>query len=247
MDKFLQLAVYMREVFTAQPLHKFVHGFLLLDTKLQLWVLDRSGPYPTGFIDIDENPEVLIYVITAYMLMSDEELGIDISVRHQQGQTIITVTDANTQETRTLILEAEPLITQKAIVSRGTTCYRALDGTYVVKVSWRAVDRLSEVSILKQARDVRGVSQLICSRDDSKISELRKDLTITSEMKRDVHPDDSLMTTTVEPIEADPLIMAKSNEQSMSEKCKGRTEDSIGDDGDHRSKRIRVLDIARLA
>ncbi|CAD6500897.1 BgTH12-06601 [Blumeria graminis f. sp. triticale] len=247
MDKFLQLAVYMQEVFTAQPLRKFQHGFLLLDTKLQLWVFDRSGPYSTGFTDIGESPEVLVYAITAYMLMSDEELGIDTLVRHEQDQTIITVIDANTQEPRTLILEAEPLFVQGAIVARGTACYRALDGTYVVKISWRAVDRLSEVSLLMQARDVRGVARLIGSRDDSKISELREGLTITSEMERDVHPDDSLMTTTVEPIEAGPSIPAEINEHCTSEKRKDRAEDSIGDDGDQRKKRIRVSDIARVA
>ncbi|SZF02675.1 unnamed protein product [Blumeria hordei] len=250
MDKFLQLAVYMREVFTAQPLRNFVHGFLLLDTKLQLWVFDRSGPYSTGFIEIGENPEVLIYVITAYMLMSDEELGIDTSVRHEKGQTIMTVTDAITQEPRTLILEAEPFVRQKAIVSRGTTCYRALDGTYVVKISWRAVDRLSEVSLLIQARNVRGVARLIGSWDDSKISKLREDLTITSEMERDVHPDDTIMTTTVQPIEAGPSIPTESHEQSMSAKRKGRAEGSVGDDGDdgeQSSKRIRVSDVARSA
>ncbi|CAD6500917.1 BgTH12-06621 [Blumeria graminis f. sp. triticale] len=247
MDKFLQLAVYMREVFTAQPLRKFVHGFLLLDTKLQLWVFDRSGPYSTGFIDIGENPEVFVYVITAYMMMSDEELGIDTLVQYEKNQTIITITDANTKEPRNLILEAEPFFAQRVIVSRSTACYRALDGTYVVKISWRAVDRLSEVNLLMQARDVRGVARQIGSRDDSKISELRKGLKITSEMKRDVHPDDSLMIMTVETIGAGPSIPAESNEHSMSEKRKGRTEDSIGDDGDQRSKRMRVWDIARVA
>ncbi|SZF02655.1 unnamed protein product [Blumeria hordei] len=247
MDKFLQLAVYMREVFTAQPLRNFVHGFLLLDTKLQLWVFDRSGPYSTGFIEIGENPEVLIYVITAYMLMSDEELGIDTSVRHEKGQTIMTVTDAITQEPRTLILEAEPFVRQKAIVSRGTTCYRALDGTFVVKISWRAVDRLSEVRLLIQARNVRGVARLIGSWDDTKISKLREDLTITSEMERDVHPDDTIMTTTVEPIEAGPSIPTESNDQSKSAKRKGRAEGSVGDDGEQSSKRIRVSDVVRSA
>ena len=216
-------------------------------TRNRNWVFDRLGPRSTGFIDIGENPEKLIYVITAYMLMSDKELAIDTTVRHKKAQIIITVTDANTQEPRTLILEAEPFIAQRAIGSRGTACYRALDRTYVVKISWRAVDRLSEVSLLMQARDVRGVARLIGSRDDSKISELRKGLTITGEMKRDVHLDDSLMTKTVEPIEAGPSIPAESNEQSMSEKRQGRAEDSIGDDGDQRSKRIRVSDIARQA
>ncbi|SZF02652.1 unnamed protein product [Blumeria hordei] len=247
MDKFLQLAVYMREVFTAQPLRNFVHGFLLLDTKLQLWVFDRSGPYSTGFIEIGENPEVLIYVITASMLMSDEELGIDTSVRHEKGQTIMTVTDAITKEPRTLILEAEPFVRQKAIVSRGTTCYRALVVTFVVKISWRAVDRLSEVSLLIRARNVRGVARLIGSWDDTKISKLREDLTITSEMERDVHPDDTIMTTTVEPIEAGPSIPTESNEQSTSAKRKGRAEGSVGDDGEQSSKRIRVSDVVRSA
>ncbi|SZF02648.1 unnamed protein product [Blumeria hordei] len=250
MDQFLQLAVYMRKVFTAQPLRNFVHGFLLLDTKLQLWVFDRSGSYSTGFIEIGENPEMLIYVITAYMLMSDEELGIDTSVRHKKGQTNMTITVANTQGPCTLILEAEPLIREKAIVSRVTTCYRALDGTFVVKISWRAVDRLSEVSLLIQARDVRGVARLIGSWDDTKTSEMREDLTLTSEVKRDVHPDDTIMKTTVEPMEAGPTIPTESNEQSRSAKRKGRAEGIVGDEGDNgdqRSKKTRVSDIARLA
>lgn len=41
-SKFLQLSVYMREVFMAQPLRRFVHGFLLFGTKLQLWVFIRN-------------------------------------------------------------------------------------------------------------------------------------------------------------------------------------------------------------
>ncbi|SZF05205.1 unnamed protein product [Blumeria hordei] len=35
-DKFLQLSVYMREVFSAQPLRQFAHGFLMFGTQLQL-------------------------------------------------------------------------------------------------------------------------------------------------------------------------------------------------------------------
>ncbi|CAD6501077.1 BgTH12-06776 [Blumeria graminis f. sp. triticale] len=41
-SKFLQLSVYMREVFMAQPLRRFVHGFLLFGTKLQLWISWRA-------------------------------------------------------------------------------------------------------------------------------------------------------------------------------------------------------------
>ncbi|CAD6501843.1 BgTH12-02089 [Blumeria graminis f. sp. triticale] len=41
-DKFLQLSVYMREVFAAQPLRRFVHGFLMFGTQLQLWISWRA-------------------------------------------------------------------------------------------------------------------------------------------------------------------------------------------------------------
>ncbi|SZF03608.1 unnamed protein product [Blumeria hordei] len=51
-DKFLQLSVYMRELFAAQPLRQFAHGFLMFGTQLQLWVYDPSGPYSSDFIEI---------------------------------------------------------------------------------------------------------------------------------------------------------------------------------------------------
>ncbi|SZF03592.1 unnamed protein product [Blumeria hordei] len=79
-DKFLQLSAYMRELFAAQPLRRFAQGFLMFGTQLQLWVYDRSGPYSSDFIEIRENPEKLLYVIAAYMMMSNDELGIDSSI-----------------------------------------------------------------------------------------------------------------------------------------------------------------------
>ena len=44
----LQLARYMRDVFTAQPIRRFIHGFFLHGTTMELWVFDRSGPYSSG-------------------------------------------------------------------------------------------------------------------------------------------------------------------------------------------------------
>ncbi|SZF06422.1 unnamed protein product [Blumeria hordei] len=57
LDKFLQLCVYMSEVFLAQPLRHFVHGLILFGTQLQLWVFDRSGPYCEPNIDVGESQE----------------------------------------------------------------------------------------------------------------------------------------------------------------------------------------------
>lgn len=52
----LQLAKYMRDAFTARPTRRFVHGFFLHGTLMELWVFDRSGPYSSGEFDIHEEP-----------------------------------------------------------------------------------------------------------------------------------------------------------------------------------------------
>lgn len=44
----LKLARYMRDVFTVQLARRFVHGFFLHHTTMELWVLDRSEPYSSG-------------------------------------------------------------------------------------------------------------------------------------------------------------------------------------------------------
>ncbi|CCU76485.1 serine/threonine-protein kinase Sgk2, partial [Blumeria hordei DH14] len=151
-SKLLQLSIYMREVFIAQPLRRFVHGFLLFGSQLQLWVFDRSGPMSSGFIDIGENPEKLVYVITAYMLMSDNELGLDSNFVQEHDRTLIKVEGPETDNRLMLILEPFPFIVQRSIVSRGTTVYRGLYERFVVKTSWRAVGRMSEDELLGKAR-----------------------------------------------------------------------------------------------
>ena len=56
----LQLGRYMRDVFTAQPARRFIHGFFLSGTTMELWVFDRSGPYSSGEFDIHKEPEHFI-------------------------------------------------------------------------------------------------------------------------------------------------------------------------------------------
>ncbi len=45
---FLRLVKYMRDIFSVQPTRRFVHGFLLHGSTMELWVFDRSGPYKLG-------------------------------------------------------------------------------------------------------------------------------------------------------------------------------------------------------
>jgi Fungal protein kinase len=67
--------------------------------------------------------------------MTEEELDLDTFI-HQEGQhSSVAVVNATTGEDVTLDLKASPFIIQRAIISRGTFCYRTTDQRYVVKFS----------------------------------------------------------------------------------------------------------------
>ena len=72
----LQLARYMCDALTAQPTGRFIYGFFLHSTIIELWVFDRSGPYSSGESDIHEEPKKFIRAIAGYAMMDDEELGL---------------------------------------------------------------------------------------------------------------------------------------------------------------------------
>lgn len=58
--KFLQVGMYVRDVFSVQLTRRFVHAFTFLGTMMELWVFDRSGPYSSGSFDIHSEPEKFI-------------------------------------------------------------------------------------------------------------------------------------------------------------------------------------------
>ncbi|SZF05395.1 unnamed protein product [Blumeria hordei] len=246
-DKFLQLSVYMRELFAAQPLRRFAHGFLMFGTQLQLWIYDRSGPYSSDFIEIRENPEKLLYVIAAYMMMSNDELGFDSSIYQDKKKTIITVIDADTLKEKKLYLQPQPFIKQNAIVSRGTTVFLSLDRTFVVKISWRAVGRKSEAELLLKARNVRGLATLIGSVDTCKISQLRSGLSFTEGMKKDIHPAESKMTTACNSAQSGSLNSGENVELNEGVKRGSESIDSANKVILRKSKRACVVNISRQA
>lgn len=177
--KFVQLATYVRDVFSAQPTRRFVHGFLLFATQMQLWVFDRSGAFSSTTFDIFEDPERFIRAISGYALMNNEELGLDTFIQKDGKRTSVTIADATTGEDRVFELEATPFIFQRSIASRGTTCYRTTNGKQVVKFSWRAAERLPESNHLQAARNVPGIPKLEGSRDVTSIKALRDGLTFS--------------------------------------------------------------------
>ena len=186
-EKFLQLARYARNVFSDQPRRRFVHGFIIFHTKLELHVFDRSGTFCSEPFDIHEEPERFIRVIAGYCMMSDEELGLDTFIEREGSNDFVTVTDEASGEDRRLHLESWPIARQVAIVGRGTSCYRTVDSKSVVNFSWVSNRSPTEPDLLRLARQrkVKGVPRLIGHRRTITTGELRSSLTF--DKKRQLH------------------------------------------------------------
>ncbi|KAH6667434.1 hypothetical protein B0J14DRAFT_619990 [Halenospora varia] len=136
----VQLAGYAREVFGSQP--------------------DRSGPYSSEKFDIHREPERFVKVIAGYALMTDAELGLNTFIKHDENGKFIVTRDVR------ISLEGKPIASTKAIVYRGTTCYRgrrsdSIDWEYVVKFAWPSDKRHREGDLLKlgKERGVKGIAE----------------------------------------------------------------------------------------
>ena len=187
-EKFLQLARYARNVFSAQPRRKFVHGFIIFHTKLELHVFDRSGTFCSEPFDIHEEPERFICTIAGYCMMGDEELGLNTSIEREESMEFVTIADEASGEGRQLQLESWPIARQAAIVGRGTSCYRTVDSKSVVKFSWVSTSRSpTEPDLLRLARQkkVKGIPRLIGHRRAITIGEMRSSLSFAK--KRQLH------------------------------------------------------------
>lgn len=149
---------------------------------MELWVFDRSGPYSSGEFDIHEELEKFIEVIVGYAMMDDEELGLDTFIELNDTGRFITISrDAIGKENRMQLNEV-PFVKQRAIVCRGTTCFRSSDQADVVKFSWTFDKRPPEADHLRLTREkgVEGIARLIEYQRITSISELRSELIFPS-------------------------------------------------------------------
>ncbi|KAG6071946.1 hypothetical protein E4U33_003425 [Claviceps sp. LM78 group G4] len=53
---------------------------------METWVFDRSGPYSGATFNVHEEPEKFVQVLCGYLMMSDEELGLDILTEEKDGR-----------------------------------------------------------------------------------------------------------------------------------------------------------------
>ncbi|VCU39387.1 Bgt-20073 [Blumeria graminis f. sp. tritici] len=158
--KYHQLTRYIREIFYAQPLRRFVHGFVVHGLHAEFWILDRSGAYSSGEISLIENEEKLVRALSSYAFMSDEELGLDTTIRCVNGKSYINIRDNKDASEREIEIDPEPISRPETIVTRANVCHRTKDEMYMVKFSWGSGTERSELDYLELAKPVNGVVDL---------------------------------------------------------------------------------------
>ncbi|CAD6503685.1 BgTH12-03344 [Blumeria graminis f. sp. triticale] len=160
-EKFYQLSRIALQVFYTQPLRHFVHGFTAFESNFELWVINRSGAYSSGLFNIEVDKEKFVRAICSYLLMSDQELGIDSSIQKVNGRSSVSIYDEKQKETRKFIINPKPFFMVGTIVTRGTTCFETSDKSKVVKYSWVRTPGKSEIDLLQLAHGVEGVAEYV--------------------------------------------------------------------------------------
>ncbi|CAD6500101.1 BgTH12-04204 [Blumeria graminis f. sp. triticale] len=155
--KFLQLSRCAREVYCAQPLRRFMHGFLMFKEEFELWVFDRSGAYSSGRMGIIDSKEIFVRALCSYLLMSDEELGRDMSILRKNGQSTANFTGSDSNSDQIFEIKPKPVIQSTTLVTRGTTCYKTKDKSTMIKYSWSRSADNAEVRFMKDALPLPGV------------------------------------------------------------------------------------------
>ncbi|XWX00714.1 hypothetical protein V2A60_008735 [Cordyceps javanica] len=120
--------------------------------------------------------------------MNNDAMGLDTFVERKHICRHIMVNDAVGKEKRVEVADKKLLVRQRAIVCRGTTCYRTAEG--VAKFSWRSADRQPpEVKYLTlaAARGVEGVAGIVAHREITRIADLRSGLSFSDWTQHKFH------------------------------------------------------------
>ncbi|EFY90647.1 serine/threonine-protein kinase Sgk2 [Metarhizium acridum CQMa 102] len=242
----LQIGSAVRNVFAYQPTRFFVHAFSLTGTEMETWIFDRSGPYSGATFDIHEEPEKFIRVMCGYLMMSDEELGLDTFTKAKDNKLFVTIPVETRGKKRKhqLELDPNPIAHQRAIVCRGTSCFLARaagagDFDTVVKYSWTSNMRPPEADLLNKAneRGVKGLARVVGYHEEvTTISKLREGLVFSAPHKFRSVPDS---TTTSFSQSQPPPSHSFSQFHGLSIASNGDGKRKLTDWSSHSSKRSR--------
>ncbi|PSN59265.1 hypothetical protein BS50DRAFT_580135 [Corynespora cassiicola Philippines] len=180
------LVRYAREILSAQDTRRFVLGFTLCGSIMRVWEFDRLGVVGSTPFDINTDARMFVTAILAFLWMSEEELGFDPTILHENGICTHVQRDGGPER-----LWLRELIKRKrSVAGRATTCWKGsvrdeVDCELVIKDSWEYEERPEEGLLLKEATEagVNNVARyyyhetvLVDGRADDVLENVRKGL-----------------------------------------------------------------------
>ncbi|KAI5799245.1 hypothetical protein DFH27DRAFT_88565 [Peziza echinospora] len=192
-DIVLQLASYARQIFGAQPGRLLVHGFSISHTIMRCWQFDRSGISISEAINICEDAERFLRTILGYTTMNERQLGFDPKYLGDGEGPFSPRLDC--QKPKSFCHEnklydlCQTIHHDRSLVSRGTVCHDAIERgsrkQVIIKDSWRSASRTSEGEFWQKAQEnqVWGAPELVEYWDEESISDLRKNLNMSSRVQ----------------------------------------------------------------
>ncbi|KAI1181733.1 hypothetical protein F5B17DRAFT_243669 [Nemania serpens] len=207
----LDIARYVKEVFTAQPTRRFVLAFTLCGSWMRLWEFDRLGGIASEKFNINQDGQRFVSIILGFLWMDDEALGFDPTIIKSEHQQYIEIRQDTKLER--LVLD-KAIRSAHSIVGRATICWKAyLEGDkskpFVIKDSWQFPERDEEGELLQQAthQEITNVARhyyhetvRIQAKDDDIRDNVRRGLDITRASNYRVGRARNLRALTVEAI-----------------------------------------------
>ncbi|KAJ2928389.1 hypothetical protein H1R20_g8696, partial [Candolleomyces eurysporus] len=170
-DQWLQVGVYVRQIFIQQPNRRFVRALLLTENSVRLFHFDRSGGMYSPFINIHDHPDIFIRLVVGLNSLDEPTLGLDTSIRWniEGGRKVdgtLTVQKADgTSQIAYKLCKVDPVIAYYGIRGRATQCWSVSDpgtGTrFLIKDCWKEETRISEHVYLQEAKGLPGVVQMV--------------------------------------------------------------------------------------
>lgn len=183
-EAILTLCHVAASVFADMPDRRFLHAFRLYDSTMETWTFDRAGAYSGESFDITKEPHRLRNILAGYMVMKDDELGLNSFLQQDDQGVFVELEDSIPSGGRTrLSVDKDAFVKQDCLIGPGTTCFKAqVPGTsgpkLVVKLCWSEGEGSMERRHLQFAndRDVWGIIRLQGYHDLGDIAHLRQGL-----------------------------------------------------------------------
>ena len=107
--------------------------------------------------------EIFVQEICSYLLMSDEEIGRNISVLPKDGKSIASFTGSNGALTQSVEIKPNPVVRPRCLVNRDTICFETWNKSSMTEYLWSKSEDNAEVRFMKDALPVPGVVKYITS------------------------------------------------------------------------------------